>query len=77
MEKFKLPSEISLDRWPAPEVFIEEARECVQAAREKGIVIRVMGGLAIYLHSQNFKDLWEKRFSPTLTTFPMGNIESN
>lgn len=60
MEKFKLPSEISLDKWPAPEVFIEEAKECVQVAREKGIVIRVMGGMAIYLHSQNFKDLWEK-----------------
>jgi len=60
MDNFKLPSEISLDKWPAPEVFIEEAKECVQVAQEKGIVIRVMGGLAIYLHSQNFKDLWKK-----------------
>jgi len=60
MESFTLPSEISMERWPAPEVFIEEAKECVQVAQEKGIVIRVMGGLAIYLHSQNFKDLWGK-----------------
>ncbi|MQY76719.1 MAG: hypothetical protein GH155_03730 [Spirochaeta sp.] len=60
MDNFKLPSEISPEKWPAPEVFIEEAEECVQVAREKGIVIRVMGGLAIYLHCQNFKDLWKK-----------------
>jgi hypothetical protein len=60
VDRFKLPSEMSEDRWPAPEVFVEEAKECVQAAAEEGLLLRVMGGLAIFLHSQERRELWTK-----------------
>ena len=60
MENAKFPWEISEDEWPAPEIFIEEAKACVKAARDEGLILRVMGGLAIFLHSQEYKELWEK-----------------
>ena len=58
MDRFKLPSEISEDEWPAPSVFIEEAKDLVKSAREQKLEIRVMGGLAIYLHSLEHEALW-------------------
>ncbi|UCF96850.1 MAG: hypothetical protein JSV89_16975 [Spirochaetaceae bacterium] len=60
MDRFKLPSEISDDQWPAPEDFVEEAKACVRAAADQGLTLRVMGGLAIFLHSQERRALWEK-----------------
>lgn len=57
---FKLPTEIPLDKYPPPLTFIEEAISCVKEAEKEGVILRVMGGLAVYLHSQEFKDLWEK-----------------
>ena len=58
MSKFRLPSEIADHEWPDPSVFVEEAKACVQDARDKGIVIRIMGGLAIHLHCDEHADLW-------------------
>jgi len=60
MAKFRLPSEIPLEEYPSPSTFIEEAISCVEEAAKEGIILRVMGGLAIYLHAQEFKKLWEK-----------------
>ena len=60
MVPFKLPTEIPLDKYPSLSTFIEEAISCVKEAEEDSIILRVMGGLAIYLHSQAFKELWEK-----------------
>jgi len=60
LNRFKLPSEISEEEWPSPSTFIEEAKACVKEAEDKGIILRIMGGMAIYLHSQEHKQLWEK-----------------
>jgi len=60
MDKFRLPSEIADHEWPSPSAFIEEAKACVQNAQEKGIIIRVMGGLAVYLHCQEYEKLWNE-----------------
>ncbi|MEM3874124.1 MAG: hypothetical protein QXU45_03215 [Candidatus Bathyarchaeia archaeon] len=59
-EKIRLPSEIPIDEYPPPSTFINEAISCVEEAEKKGITLRIIGGLAIYLHSQDYKDLWEK-----------------
>ncbi|NIQ37998.1 MAG: hypothetical protein GTN81_05345 [Proteobacteria bacterium] len=59
MEKFRLPSEIADHEWPAPSVFIEEAKACVRDAQERGIIIRIMGGIAIYLHCLQYQKLWD------------------
>jgi len=60
LDKFRLPSEIPEEEWPSPSTFIEEAKACVKEAEDKGIILRIMGGMAIYLHSQEHKQLWEK-----------------
>jgi hypothetical protein len=59
VNKFRLPSEIADHEWPAPSVFVEEAKACVQDAHGQGMMIRVMGGLAIYLHCQDYEKLWD------------------
>jgi len=38
------------------EVFFDEAERIVKEADKKGIVLRIMGGLSIAMHSQEFKD---------------------
>lgn len=60
MDRFRLPSEIPDEEWPDPAAFIQEAKDCVQAAQDQGLTLRVMGGLAIFLHSQEHRELWER-----------------
>lgn len=59
-KKFRLPSEIPVEEYPPPSVFIDEALSCVRDAEKEGIILRIMGGMGIYLHSQEGKQLWEK-----------------
>jgi hypothetical protein len=54
--KFRLPSEIPLEEYPPPEVFVEEAIQCVSDAAKEGIILRTIGGLAIYLHAHGAGD---------------------
>ncbi|MHA1593769.1 MAG: hypothetical protein ACTSXJ_05060 [Candidatus Baldrarchaeia archaeon] len=52
---------IPRDREPAPpEVFLEEAQRIVDVLEENGIVARVMGAVAIRLHSMDFADLHKR-----------------
>jgi len=58
--KLRLPSEIPIEEYPSPSIFIEEALSCVKEAAEKGIILRVMGSVGIYLHTVEYRELWEK-----------------
>ncbi|MEM2917450.1 MAG: hypothetical protein QXN63_03740 [Candidatus Bathyarchaeia archaeon] len=58
--RIKLPSEIPIEEYPPPETFINEALSCVKEAGDKGIILRIMGGMGICLHSEEYKQLWEK-----------------
>lgn len=60
MRKIRLPSEIPLEEYPPPSTFIEEALTCVKDADKEGIILRVMGGLAILLHANEHKELFGK-----------------
>lgn len=42
------------------EVFVQEAEKLVEQADRKGIVLRIMGGLGIAMHSQDFRDFAAK-----------------
>lgn len=44
--------------FPAPSVFVHEALQYTKEAAAKGIPLRIMGGLAIYLHSKDQEALW-------------------
>jgi len=59
-KKFRLPSEIPLKEYPPPSTFVKEAVSCVEDAERQGLMLRVMGGLAIFLHCQNRQKLWSE-----------------
>lgn len=54
----RLPTDIPIEEYPKPEVFIEEAKMLVEDAGKRGLTLRVMGGMAIYMHSLEFEELW-------------------
>ncbi len=54
----RLPADIPIEEYPKPEVFIEEAHALVDEAGRKGLTLRVMGGMAIYMHSKDQETLW-------------------
>lgn len=56
--KYRLPTEIPLEEYPPPEVFINTAIELVEKAQKRGLPLRIMGGLACYIHTKGFETLW-------------------
>jgi len=58
-QNFIMPSDIPDDQYPPPSAFVEEGKSCVEAAQKEGLILKVMGGLGIYMHSQEFHPLWE------------------
>jgi len=60
MGQFILPKDIPLDRYPKPEVFLEEGKRIAEAAQEQGIIMRVMGPLALHYYFPDNIDLYAK-----------------
>ncbi len=54
----RLPADIPIEDYPKPEVFIDEAINLVEEAAKKRLLLRVMGGMAIYMHSKEYETLW-------------------
>ena len=57
---FILPKDIPLDRYPKPEVFLTEGKRIVDAAREAGFAMRVMGPLALHYYFPEQVDLYAR-----------------
>ncbi len=60
MAQFILPKDIPLDRYPKPEVFLEEGKRITEAAQQQGIIMRVMGPLALHYYFPGNIDLYAK-----------------
>lgn len=60
MGQFILPKDIPLDQYPKPEVFLEEGKRIAEAAQQQGIVMRVMGPLALHYYFPDDIDLYAK-----------------
>ena len=60
MAQFILPKDIPLDRYPKPEVFLEEGKRIAEAAQQQGIIMRVMGPLALHYYFPDNIDLYAK-----------------
>jgi len=60
MAEFILPKDIPLDRYPAKEVFLEEGKRIIEAARQKGIYLRVMGPLALHYYFPDRIELYAR-----------------
>ena len=59
-KKFRLPKEIPLEEYPKPEVYLEEGRHLVEEAQKQGIVLRVMGPIALHYYFPEYVDLYRK-----------------
>ncbi len=57
---FRLPTQIPIEEYPGPDVFIAEAERLVGEAERSGITLRVMGGMAVYMRCpEEFKSVWK------------------
>jgi hypothetical protein len=56
--EFRLPKDIPLDEYPKPEAYLEEGRRLADDAQKQGIVMRVMGPIALHYYFPNYVDLY-------------------
>jgi len=59
-KQFILPKDIPLDQYPKPEVFLSEGKRIVEEAQKRGIIMRVMGPLALHYYFPDQIDLYAK-----------------
>lgn len=57
-KKFRLPKEIPLDEYPKPETYLEEARRLIDEAQKQGMILRVMGPIALHYYFPEYVDLY-------------------
>jgi hypothetical protein len=49
-DKFRLPRDIPLEEYPSPETYLEEARRLTEEAQKRGLILRVMGPIALHFY---------------------------
>jgi hypothetical protein len=59
-QKFRLPKDIPMDEYPQPEAYLEEARRLTDEAQKQGIVLRVMGPIALHFYFPEHVDLYRR-----------------
>jgi hypothetical protein len=60
VKKFRLPKDIPLEEYPKPEEYLEEARKLTDAAQREGVILRVMGPIALHFYFPEFVDLYRR-----------------
>jgi hypothetical protein len=58
--QFRLPKDIPLDEYPKPEAYLEEARHLTDEAQKQGMVLRVMGPIALHFYFPEYTDLYRR-----------------
>jgi len=56
--KFRLPKDIPLEEYPKPDTYLEEARRLTDEAQKQGLVLRVMGPIALHYYFPDYIDLY-------------------
>jgi hypothetical protein len=56
--QFRLPKDIPMDEYPKPEAYLEEGRHLTDEAQKLGIVLRVMGPIALNYYFPEYVDLY-------------------
>jgi hypothetical protein len=56
--QFRLPKDIPLAEYPKPETYLAEGRRLTDEANKHGIVLRVMGPIALYYYFPEYVDLY-------------------
>jgi hypothetical protein len=57
-KKFRLPKDIPLEEYPKPETYLEEAHHLIAEAQKQGLVLRVMGPIALHYYFPEHVDLY-------------------
>lgn len=55
---FRLPKDIPLEEYPQPETYLKEARRLIDEAQKQGLILRVMGPIALHYYFPNLVDLY-------------------
>ncbi len=55
---FRLPKDIPMDEYPKPEAYLEEARRLTESAQKQGMILRVMGPIALHYYFPQFISLY-------------------
>jgi len=50
INKFRLPKDIPLEEYPKPEEYLDEARRLTETAQNEGLILRVMGPIALHFY---------------------------
>jgi hypothetical protein len=58
--KFRLPKEIPLEEYPQPEEYLSEARRLSEDGNKEGVILRVMGPIALHFYFPDYVDLYRK-----------------
>ena len=58
VKKFRLPKDIPLEEYPKPEEYLNEARRLTDEAQKQGLILRVMGPIALHFYFPEHIDLY-------------------
>src|SRR5512136_2392702 len=56
--RFRLPRDIPLEEYPKPDAYLKEARRLTDEAQKQGLVLRVMGPIALHFYFPDYVDLY-------------------
>ncbi len=59
-KKFRLPKDIPLEEYPKPEAYLEEAQRLTKEAQKEGLILRVMGPIALHYYFPQYVDLYRR-----------------
>jgi hypothetical protein len=59
-KKFRLPNDIPIEEYPKPETFLEEARRLTEEAQKQGLILRVMGPIALHFFFPDHVDMYRR-----------------
>jgi len=58
VRKFRLPKDIPMEEYPKPDEYLDEARRLIDEAQKQGIILRVMGPIALHFYFPRYVDLY-------------------
>jgi hypothetical protein len=58
--RFRLPKDIPLDEYPKPEAYLLEGRRLTEDAQKQGIILRVMGPIALHYYFPEHVELYRR-----------------
>ena len=58
--QFRLPKDIPLEEYPKPEAYLEEGLRLTSDAQKQGLVLRVMGPIALHYYFPDHVDLYRR-----------------